>query len=76
MGAHQDPVVPTLQQLLDGPAQGERLASPVGPENDDRGQGELQGGGDGPDGLPLLWVEALSVPRGKLRPLGCRGPGD
>ena len=76
VGAHQDPVVPTLQQLLDGPAQGERLASPVGPEDDDRGQGELQGGGDGPDGLPLLGVESLRVPRGQLRPLGGRGPGD
>lgn len=59
MGADQDPVARGPQQLLDGSAQRERLPRPVRPEDDDGGQGELQGGGDGPHRLPLLGVEPL-----------------
>ena len=76
MCAHQHPVVPSQQQLLYGPAQGECLPSPVRSEDDNRGQGELQGGGDGPDGLPLLGVEPLCLPLGQLSTIRGRGPGD
>lgn len=76
VGADQDPVALCVQQLLDGSAKGERLPRPVGPEDDDGGQGELQGGGDGSHGLPLLGVEPL-VHLGQLpaEPLLGRVPG-
>ena len=76
MGADQDSVTRGPKQLLDGPAQGERLPRPVGAEDDDGRQGELQGGGDGPHGLPLLGVEPL-VHLGQLpaQPLLGRVPG-
>ena len=72
MGADQDPVALAAQQLLDGAAQGERLPRPVWPEDDDGRQGELQGRGDGPHGLPLLGVESL-VHLGQLPAVPLRG---
>ena len=73
MGAHQDPVVLAAHQLLDGAAQGEGLPRPVGAEDDDGAQGELQGCRDGPHCLPLLGVQPLVL---VSWPLSSGVPGD
>lgn len=60
------------KDVLDCLCQGEGLASAIGPNDEDWGQGNRDGCGDGEDGLFLLGIQAgiqllIPLPEGRRR---------